>query len=129
MREYYRRRLPHQIPAGHPIFLTWNLHGSIPKHIREDLDAERQRLEREPPRPQETPAQRRVRIGKSLFGRTDRFLDTTQDGPLYLREPKAARIVVDALLFGAVERYDLFGFVVMGNHVHALLMPRGNWPT
>ena len=123
MREFYRRRLPHQIPAGYPIFLTWNLNGAIPTHIREALHQERQRLEQEQTRPNETPEQRRVRIGKTLFVRTDHLLDTTQEGPMFLREPAAARIVVDALLFGAAERYDLFAFVVMGNHVHALLTP------
>jgi type I restriction enzyme R subunit len=123
MREFYRRRLPHQIPAGFPIFLTWNLDGAVPKHVREEWRVERERLEQQPARLEETPAQRRVRLGKILFHRADQFLDRTQEGPMYLRDAYAAQIVVDALFYGATDRYDLYAFVVMGNHVHVLLTP------
>ncbi len=123
MRESYRRHLPHQVPAGVPIFLTWNLKGALPQHQVDRIREQRLLLERQPPLSTETPEQRRVRIGKLLFHYTDRFLDTATDGPMDLKEPAAAQIVIDALFFGAVERYDLYAFVVMGNHVHALLTP------
>jgi hypothetical protein len=29
---YYRRRLPHWHPTGQPLFLTWRLKGSLPRH-------------------------------------------------------------------------------------------------
>ena len=41
-----------------------------------------------------------------------------------LKDPGAAKIVEDAILFGAGERYDLFAWCVMSNHVHVLLTPR-----
>src|SRR4030095_9127717 len=42
---------------------------------------------------------------------------------MYLRDGRAANIVVDSILFGVPKRYDLFAFVVMPNHVHLLLQP------
>ncbi len=124
MRESYQRHLPHQIPAGFPIFLTWNLKGALPQEILRQLQSERQRLERESVREGESAAERKRRHSKILFGLEDRFLDGATDGPLHLRDNLAAQVVVDSLLFGVPERYDLFAFVVMGNHVHVLLTPR-----
>jgi putative transposase len=42
---------------------------------------------------------------------------------MLLQDPRAAQIVEDAILFGAGERYDLFAWCVMSNHVHVLLTP------
>ena len=47
---------------------------------------------------------------------SDRFLDQAQDGPLHLKDPKAAKIVEDSVLFGAGDRYDLYAWSVMANH-------------
>ena len=53
----------------------------------------------------------------------DRYLDSAANGPLDLQEPAAAKIVEDSILFGATERYALFAWCVMANHVHVLLTP------
>ena len=44
-------------------------------------------------------------------------------GPLYLRQPAVAEMVVEALHYNAqvLRHYDLHAFVVMPNHVHLLL--------
>ena len=101
----YRRRLPHEFPAGKALFLTWHLHGSLPRN-------------RYPP------------PGKRNSGRAfvwvDHYLDSTRNGPLYLRQAEIASLVVDSLRHGATELrfYDLDAFVVMPNHVHLLATPR-----
>jgi len=56
---------------------------------------------------------------------TDRFLDNSTDGPMHLKEPAAAKIVEDSVLFGVPERYDLYAWCIMSNHVHVVLTP--NW--
>ncbi|HZW30155.1 MAG TPA: transposase [Isosphaeraceae bacterium] len=56
----------------------------------------------------------------------DRFLDQSTDGPMHLKDPRAAKIVEDSILFGAGDRYDLFAWCVMANHVHVLLTPHGD---
>ncbi|MBM3996731.1 MAG: hypothetical protein FJ303_21635 [Planctomycetes bacterium] len=124
MKRHYERHLPHQVPEGFPIFLTWNLKGAFPDEAIEKIRAERQRLERESPRPSESARDRKIRHDKLLFAYSDRFLDAATQGPLDLKETANARIVEDSILFGVPERYDLFAWCVMANHVHVLLHPR-----
>jgi REP element-mobilizing transposase RayT len=119
----YTRHLPHLIPVGFPIFVTWNLKGSMPKTAVEVLRHERERLANQPPRPMESAAERRLRENKLIFAAADRFLDQAVDGPMYLKDLRAARIVEDSILFGAGDRYDLFAWCIMSNHVHVLLTP------
>ena len=55
----------------------------------------------------------------------DRILDNARTGPLFLREPKIADLVTQAILDGETrfDRYQLHAFVVMANHVHRLVTP------
>ena len=45
-----------------------------------------------------------------------------------LRQARCANIVQDCLLFGDDERYRLLAWVVMPNHVHALIEQKEGWP-
>jgi len=119
----YHRHLPHQIPEGVPIFLTWNLKGAFPDEVIERLKRYRKSLEKTPPRAGETARERRLREDKMVVLMADRFLDAATEGPMYLKDPAAAKIVEDSITFGIVERYDLFAWCVMANHAHALLTP------
>ncbi len=98
-----RRRLPHIYPDGRWLFATWHLFGSLPRTLY-------------PP-----PGKRSA--GKA-FVWMDRYLDTTRIGPMFLRRSDVASLVVAALRRGlTLGAYDLRAFVVMGNHVHVLLLP------
>ena len=121
--ESYERHLPHQVPANTPIFLTWNLKGAITREMYEQIEQERQRLARQAARTGEPASSRQVRESKLLFAFRDGLLDRADRGPMHLEDPRAARVLVDSLLFGVKERYSLFAFVVMANHVHVLLTP------
>jgi REP element-mobilizing transposase RayT len=44
---------------------------------------------------------------------------------MHLKDYEPAKIVEDSIAFGAGERYELFAWCVMANHVHVLLAP--NW--
>jgi REP element-mobilizing transposase RayT len=123
MQRSYYRHLPHQVPEGFPIFLTWNLKGALPREVIDMLRRERRRLEQEPPRTSEPRKDRQVRHDKLIFAMADRFLDRDDQGPTYLNDPVAAKIVEDSILFGVPQRYDLFAWCVMANHVHVLLTP------
>ena len=99
-----RRRLPHRYPEGKWLFVTFHLHGSLPQA-------------RYPP------------AGKLSAGAAfvwmDRYLDTTRTGPMHLADSRVARVVVEALLRGeALGHYELAAYVVMANHVHALILPK-----
>ena len=87
------------------MFLTWTLHGSLP-------------ASRFPP-----PGS--WKSGQS-FAWTDRYLDSTRKGPLWLKRPEIAGIVETSILFGesTLMNYDVEAYVVMANHVHLLIWPR-----
>jgi putative transposase len=103
---FYRRRLPHWDREGVPIFLTWRLYGSLPRSLWEG-------------RSETCPT-----AGKK-FLLMDRQLDAAGFGPTYLKDPRVAAAVVEALLVGEREwkLYELFAWVIMSNHVHVLLQP------
>lgn len=99
---FYRRRLPHFSLTGTPIFLTWRLHGTLPREQSLGL----------------TPM-----TSGAAFARMDRLLDEASIGPRCLQERALASMVVESLHYNAqvLKHYDLDAFVVMPNHVHLLL--------
>jgi REP element-mobilizing transposase RayT len=98
------RRLPHWDLVGYPLFVTFRLHGSLPANRAF------------PPA--------RLTSGKA-FVAIDRILDRSASGPLYLRIPEIAALVVACLRDGEqrFHRYQMHSFVVMPNHVHLLVTP------
>jgi putative transposase len=100
----HRRRLPHLYPEEAWLFLTWHLHGSLPAAL--------------------LPPPRKLTSGQA-FVWLDRRLDTSRYGPMYLKQPGIAQVVVDSIRKGAdLEHYELGAYVVMANHVHLLILPR-----
>jgi len=87
------------------MFVTFRLHGSLPSGRAF------------PPA--------RLTSGQA-FVALDRLLDQATSGPLYLRQPEHARLVVQALRDGQsrFQRYELHAYVVMPSHVHALVTPK-----
>ena len=105
---HYRRRLPHISEVGKPVFLTWRLQGSLPKHRYF------------PPK-----------LGSGQqFVKLDRLLEETRSGPFYLCQPALADMVTEAIRYNAevLGHYLLHAFVVMPNHVHLLLTPAIDLP-
>jgi putative transposase len=99
---HYERRLPHWDTVDQPLFVTFRLHGSLPGH-------------------RVFPPQDLTLSGKA-FVAMDRLLDRGASGPMYLRDPEIAQLVVEALEDGQhkFQRYEMHAFVVMPNHVHLL---------
>ena len=54
----------------------------------------------------------------------DRLLDNARRGPLCLRMPEIAEIVVQAIRYRDQADYDLHHWVVMANYVHLLIRPQ-----
>jgi putative transposase len=105
---YYQRHLPHWHPEGAALFITWRLHGSLP------VSAPEQR----PGAPEQVTAGR-------AFRALDSLLDAAPSGPVWLRNPRVAALIVSILRRGESERnwYRLAAFAVMSNHAHVLLEP------
>ena len=101
---YYQRNLPHWLPTGRDLFVTWRLNGSLPVHMIEHLRNKKFLTE-----------------GKR-FREFDAHLDAHAFGPVWLKKPEIADLVIAALKRVEEERLcRLHEYVVMPNHVHALL--------
>ena len=120
---FYRRNLPHWQPPGATIFFTWRLHGSLPREAIERLSAERDRLMNQPIRQGETAHERTIRHDKIVFALADEMLGQAGYGPRWLGDPAIAHLMTDAFFYHNGQLYDLTAFVVMINHVHAVLRP------
>ena len=102
---YYHRNLPHGQPEKRTIFLTWRLHGSLPRGFTEHL----RKYADEP--------------GKQ-FSASEAVLDAADSGPEWLKDSEIAEIAERAILRGAhLGQYGIRAYVVMPNHVHLLLDP------
>jgi len=102
---YYQRNLPHWQAEGRAIFLTWRLHGSLPRGFVHHL----RQIEKEPGR---------------QFLAADLEMDAAATGPCWLSDAKIAGCVETAIERGAdLGQYVLHAYVVMPNHVHVLLEP------
>ena len=89
------------------MFVTWRLYGSLPKHVLLMLQEKKY-----------------LKEGRR-FVLADQELDKASIGPLWLREPRIAKSVVESLHRGEeMGHYELHAYVVMANHVHALLTPK-----
>lgn len=103
---FYRRHLPHWQRPDSALFITWRLHGSLPRRV---IAASLKELD---------PGKR--------FRLLDRELDRGSYGPMWLKDARLAKIVVDALHHGAEQQqlYRLSAYAVMSNHVHILIWPK-----
>ena len=102
---YYQRNLPHWQPDGRAIFLTWRLHGSLPRSFVRQVE----RLKEDP--------------GKQFLA-VDERLDAAATGPRWLSDPEIAAYVEYPIQRGSeLGHYVLHAYVVMPNHVHTLLTP------
>ncbi|MEO5923457.1 MAG: transposase [Bryobacteraceae bacterium] len=98
------RRLPHIYPADKALFITFNLHGSVPASGL--------------PPPGPLPSGR-------AFVWIDKHLDAAKTGPRHMLRSDLARLVATSIRKGAeLRHYDLEAFVVMPNHVHMLIWPK-----
>ena len=98
-----RGYLPHFDRPGVVQLVTFRLTDSLPNSVLDDL---------RPGRIDEPSRQR--------FWRRELALDEGH-GQCWLLRPEIANVVEQALLFRDGERYDLHAWVVMPNHVHALV--------
>lgn len=127
-RYFYRRHLPHWQPEGKLLFVTWRLWGSLPRvvliRLREQAERERNKeffVNHSAAKQASTAS----RMATKQFLRIDRMLDRAVAGPVGLKEPRIADIVVESVKYAAdpLRCCELHAYVVMANHVHILLTP------
>jgi len=109
-----RGYLPHFDGVGYDQAVTIRLADSLPRHVVKSLAQELEALPEN------------ERTGEEIR-RLNRFLDAGH-GSCILKEKLAAALVQEALFFGHQLRYDLLAWVIMPNHVHAIVQPFEGWP-
>ncbi|MEO6872950.1 MAG: class I tRNA ligase family protein [Chthoniobacterales bacterium] len=119
--EITRRRLPHWQQDGVTYFVTFRLADAIPADKLVGLEEERERWLSAHSEPWS--AQDKRDYYERFSVPVERWLDAGY-GSCVLGEPAAARVVAEALKHFAGERYELGAWVVMPNHVHALVTPK-----
>jgi REP element-mobilizing transposase RayT len=98
---YYERHLPHWQPEGAALFITWRLHGSLPREVNF--------------------------LGHRTAGREFASIDCelarAATGPRWLADERVAQSVLNVLEYGERELhlYELRAWVLMVNHVHILI--------
>ena len=120
---HHRDHLPHLKREGASYFVTFRLAGTLPAEVLVRLKAERENI-----LAQALAAKRPLtwHEQEELFRwystRVDNHLDAGH-GDCWLKRPEIAQVVAAALRFHAGIRFDLPAWVVMPNHVHAVVRP------
>lgn len=121
-----RGRLPHWEADDGIYFVTFRLADSLPQHILKQLSQERIETERVLAElDRDLRAEEKRRIDWLLSEKVDAYLDKNY-GSCELRNPVFAKIVADSLRHFDGDRYHLYAWCVMPNHVHTVVKPIRN---
>jgi REP element-mobilizing transposase RayT len=139
------RNLPHWFQPGVAIFVTFRTLDSLPREVllkmREQFEdwLSRQKFPADfvnryfDSRSNWNPAMLdsySPKIRAEISRRYDRLFHQALDdcyGACILRNKDVAQIVADAILHGNSEKYDMESFVIMPNHVHAIVQFRSGF--
>ncbi len=118
-----RGYLPHLKVEGATYFVTFRLADSLPKEVLLRLKAQRDDLLRKNSQlPPELVHQERGQPFEGYASEIDALLDRS-NGESWLGRASIASIVASALNYFASTHYELSAWVVMPNHVHAVIRP------
>src|SRR6266550_3005373 len=118
--EITRRHRPHWEQSGATYFITFRLADAVPQTLLHEWEEEQRSWLKQNPQPW-TDHQRSTYEERFVESR-QRWLDQGV-GSCLLGDPTAAEIVANALRHFDCDHYVLDAFVVMPNHVHALIKP------
>jgi len=123
-----RGYLPHVKREGAEYFVTFRLADSLPHEVLlryEGERAQRLRLVLQAKQTGRKTTDSEEALNRDFRRQVERYLDQGA-GACHLRQPEIADLVAGALRFFHGERYLLREWVVMPNHVHALVRPIPN---
>ena len=113
--------LPHWTAENATYFVTFRLADAVPAGKREEWKNRREAF-RELEADGKTRVRESVEYQRAFSENVDAYLDAG-NGSCLLRDPRAAEIVANALRHFDGGRYELLAWVVMPNHVHAVVRP------
>ena len=120
----HTRNLPHWEQPGRTYFVTFRLADSLPQQKLQQWEAEREAWLRQHPPPHSEELRRDFH--ERFPARLEQWLDGGY-GECLLRRREVADAVEQALRHFDGQRYKLGDFVIMPNHVHALVTPVDEW--
>jgi len=128
MKTFYYRHRPHIQPPGATIFVTFRLHGSLPRKKIEELKEEYEKLKELTSQAilkgsKKQTYEKYYLKQKQLIGKYDDYLHKSTTGPHYLKEKKIAQLVCSSIKYWDGTKYDLLAYTVMSNHVHIVFTP------
>ncbi len=116
-----RGRLPHWEKESATYFITFRLDDSLPKSVLDRIESERESLVKTAKQlERELSASERIKIQQLLTKVIEQYLDNGA-GACHLKHPAVAGIVADALRHFDDQRYRLFAWCIMPNHVHVVV--------
>ncbi len=104
---HYRGYLPHYDGGDVIQFITFRLHDSIPERLLRMWIEQMEVVEKH-------------KAKMMLYAKIEKYLDKCR-GNCWLQNPEIAEIVQNALLHFNGERYRQHSWIIMPNHVHALI--------
>ncbi len=116
----YEQLLPHWRQAGATYFVTFRLNDSLPESKLRELRGIKAEWERKHPSPRSQAIQ--DEMGRDLSRRIEEWLDQGM-GSCVLRRPELAERLVAAMHDGDASNHELGCYVVMPNHIHAIVRP------
>lgn len=113
-----RGRLPHWEKEDGIYFVTFRLADSLPQNVLQNLQNEREETEKVlAGLERELSFSEKQKIDKLFSEKFNEYLDQNF-GECHLRKPEIAQIVADAIKHFDGNRYHLFAWCIMPNHVH-----------
>jgi REP element-mobilizing transposase RayT len=114
-----RGRLPHWETESGVYFLTFRLADSLPQPVLEKIK-QRKLIAEAAARSGRKLLKHEVKLLEEVSAKKiEEYLDAGE-GACYLRNPRIAQLVADALCFFEGKRYRHFAWCVMPNHVHSV---------
>ncbi|GAB3691325.1 transposase [Spirosoma flavus] len=121
MHEPYNRRLPHIMPPGETLFITFRLYGTMPHDILRSIQQEHSLRIQKLITEENSEESVKKRLEGRYFVSVDQYMDRSTHGGNWLRNDQIAQVVKESLHFGHAMWYNLHAFCIMPNHVHLLL--------
>jgi putative transposase len=131
-KQFHRRTLPHVHSPGATLFVTFRLHGSIPKTVLRQWELEKADLLKAAPSLADVNAsetidtvlsERFLVFNRQWFARYEEVLHEASSGPTWLKDAQIARVVADAMHHLDERAYRLHAYCVMSNHAHVAFTP------
>jgi REP element-mobilizing transposase RayT len=120
---HFRGKLPHLKREGAIYFVTFRLSDSLPAHEIGRLKHERAVILKQARAARHPLAWHDEQELLAWYcDKVEALLDAGR-GACWMSKPEVADMVADAVRFFAGQRYDLYAWVVMPNHVHVVVWP------